>query len=190
MKVYFSTSPRAKREYSKQIERIYNYLDKIGVQLTDETIRKVEVDEFYSWQEEKRKKYYDNTIKSIKQADICVFETSYPSLGVGHLINQALSNGKPVITMYTNGKKPFMLDSAEIDKITLLEYDNENLETVLSYALEYAKDNSDVRFNFFISPSIGSYLDWISRTKKVPRSVFLRGLIEDHMSADSDYLKT
>lgn len=187
MKVFFSTSPRAKQDYSQEIKRIYEYFDKNQLQLTDQIIRNVTEEEFYSWNDAQRKKYYSNTIGAIKKADICIFEVTFPSLGVGHLINQALISGKPVIAMYTNGKKPFMLDSAEIDKITLVEYHNKNLETVLSSALDYAKENSDVRFNFFISPSIGHYLDWIAREKKVPRSVFLRRLIEEQMKIDADY---
>ena len=187
MKIFFSTSPRAKQDYSQEIERIYSYLDKNGLQLTDEIIRNVTEDEFYSWNDVQRKKYYINTIHAIKKADICIFEATYPSLGVDHLINQALINGKPVITMYTNGKKPFMLDSADIDKITLVEYDRENLETVLASALEYAKEDSDVRFDFLISADIGRYLNWISRVKKIPRSVFLRGMIEERMKADLEY---
>jgi len=184
MKIFFSTSPRSKRDYAQEIEEIYSYFDKAGVQLTDDIIRNVSEEEFYSWDSEERKKYYTNTLKAIKKADVCIFEASYPSLGVGHLINQALIHGKQVAVLYTQGKKPFMLDSADIDKIALFEYDRGSLQKVLGSVLEHAKENNDVRFDFYISPEIGKYLNQVSREKRIPRSVFLRGLIAEQMRED------
>ncbi|NCN82742.1 MAG: hypothetical protein GW947_02130 [Candidatus Pacebacteria bacterium] len=188
MKIFFSTSPRAKQDYSQEIERIYNYFDSVKVHLTDDVIRNISEEEFYSWDAEQRKKYYKDTIRAIKKAEVCIFEATYPSLGVGHLINQALHFGKQVIVLYTDGKKPFMLDSSASDKIVILAYDRETLEEILASALEYAKGNKDVRFDFYISPEIGEYLNKVSREKRIPRSVFLRGLIEEHMKAVADDL--
>ena len=58
---------------------------------------------------------------------------------------------------------------------------------IIFQAIEKAREKVDVRFNFYISPEIGRYLDWISQRKKLPRSVFLRGLVERHMHADKEY---
>jgi len=53
--------------------------------------------------------------------------------------------------------------------------------------MELANKNIDVRFNFFVSPKIISYLDWVSKNRMVPRSVFLRELIEKEMKKDKDF---
>lgn len=188
MKVFFSTSPKSKKNYRNEINRIFEFFEKQKeISLVDELIKNVEEEEFYAWPEEKKRSYYKNTIANIKKSDVCIFETSYPSLGVGHLISQAIQFGKPVLALYTEGKKPFMLESAENDKVALIEYNYNNLNSELSHGIEFAKDASDVRFNFFISPSIGNYLDWVANTKKIPRSVFLRSLIEKAIEEDSDY---
>jgi len=53
--------------------------------------------------------------------------------------------------------------------------------------LEEAKRRMDVRFNFFVSPKILAYLDWVAQKRMVPRSVFLRNLIEKEMKKDKGF---
>ena len=62
-----------------------------------------------------------------------------------------------------------------------------SVEEALKLALDYASDQMDTRFNFFISPKHGNYLDWISKNKKVPRAVYLRRLIEKDMDENKEY---
>jgi hypothetical protein len=63
------------------------------------------------------------------------------------------------------------------------------LEEKLKGALERAKEQSDIRFNFFVTPQILSYLSWLSGRKRIPRAVFLRTLIEREMKKDTEYKK-
>jgi hypothetical protein len=44
-----------------------------------------------------------------------------------------------------------------------------------------------VRFNFFVSPKILTYLDWVGQKRMIPKSVFLRNLIEREMKKDRDF---
>lgn len=187
MKIFFSTTPHAKRLYTKEIQKIYDALRSLDAELVDDTIEKITEEEFYQWDAKKRKDYYEKTIRNIKTADVTIFETTYPSLGVGHLINQALNFGKPAIALFTQGKRPFMLDSANNEKIILIEYTLDDVKEQLEHAFEYAKDRMDVRFNFFISPDLSSYLDWLTKHRNIPRSVFLRNLIEREMKKDVEY---
>lgn len=122
-----------------------------------------------------------------KQADVVMVEGSTPSFGVGQEISEALVDNKQVIILYTPGSKPHILISQNQESIYFAEYTQTTLNKVLEDYIEYAKANSDTRFNFFISPQIGSYLDWISRKKKLPRAVYLRRLIEDDMKLNKDY---
>jgi hypothetical protein len=69
----------------------------------------------------------------------------------------------------------------------VIKYDATNLREQLKCALSFAQNNVDTRFNFFISPSIGNYLDWISKNKNIPRSVYLRTLIEKDMVINKEY---
>jgi hypothetical protein len=187
MKLFFSTTPRAKEDYNEEINTMYRFLHKSGYNLTEKYIETANVQEFYSWTEEDKEKYYEDTIKAIRSSDVTLFEVSKPSLGVGHLIGKALSFEKPVVVAYTKGHNPFMLESARENNIILIEYSLENLEKTITDAIDYAKEKKLVRFNFFISPEIESYLNWKAKTKNIPRSVFLRSLIEDSMLTDEEY---
>jgi FMN-dependent NADH-azoreductase len=187
MKIFFSTTPRAKEIYEKELDLIYQTIDSLDHTLLDRVIEQVDPKDFYNWDAEKRRDYYRSTMNQIKKADVCIFEASFPSLGVGHLIDQANKYGKAVIVLFLEGKKPFMLDSADEEKIILVQYDISNIKQELKSAIDYAIETSDVRFNFFISPAIGAYLDWISKHKKIPRSVYLRSLIERDMAENDEY---
>lgn len=122
-----------------------------------------------------------------KQASLLVAEASNPSFGVGQEIAEALADNRQVLALYLKGKKPNILTHQGRDLLYLVEYTPENLKAQLTEYVEFAKTNSDTRFNFFISPQIGSYLDWISHKKKLPRAVYLRKLIEEDMDKNGDY---
>ena len=77
----------------------------------------------------------------------------------------------------------------ELDS-SLREYNGLDLREVIKRSLEYLSEQMDTRFNFFISPKIGSYLDWIAKKKKTPRAVYLRKLIEKEMKENKEFNKT
>ena len=68
-----------------------------------------------------------------------------------------------------------------------MEYDKQNIENLLDKATEEAKKEIDVRFNFFVSPKILTYLDWVAQKRMIPRSVFLRNLIEREIKKEKEF---
>ena len=55
---------------------------------------------------------------------------------------------------------------------------------MLTDALAVAKDQLDCRFTMLLSPKIMTYLDDVVEKKKIPRSVFIRNLIEREMGKE------
>lgn len=132
--------------------------------------------------------WYKEVIQHVRAADAIFVEISYPStVNVGHILTYALDTGKPVIALYRAGREPFFLRGRVDDKLILLEYNDKDIKEVVANALEYATSAQDVRFNFFISPEIGRFLDWVSKNKRLPRAVYLRKLIEEDMRASKEY---
>jgi hypothetical protein len=125
----------------------------------------------------------------LKQSDMVIVETTIPLLGAGYEIAIALQLGKPVIALYRpDGKNtPHVLKGLESDKLQVIGYNDKNLEEALGLAMEYATEQMDTRFNFFVSPSIVNYLDWVAKKRKLPRAVYLRRLIEEDMRANDEY---
>ena len=132
--------------------------------------------------------WYKEVIQHVRAADTIFVEISYPStVNVGHILTYALDTGKPVVALYRSGREPFFLRGRVDDKLVLLEYSDKDINEVVSNALEYVSSAQDVRFNFFISPEIGRFLDWISKKKRLPRAVYLRKLIEEDMKENKEY---
>lgn len=186
MKIFFNTSVSGRKEYEANYKAIDNELRATG----NEVISAVFVatkDDVSRETEKDAVSYYKKLTKWIKSADILVFEVSYPSLGVGHEITWGLQLNKPTIVLYVKGKKPFILDALNDEKLQVLEYTINELEKLIPSAIDYAADKQDTRFNFFISPNHQNYLDWISKKKRLPRAVYLRRLIEEDMKQNKEY---
>jgi hypothetical protein len=131
---------------------------------------------------------YKRIVKWIDKADFSVIEGSFPStLHIGHEISLTLEKSKPVIVMYVAGAEPVVFKGLKDDRIIWVEYNEKNLDEKLNEAVDTAIKHADVRFNFFVSPKILAYLDWIAQKRMIPRSVFLRNLIEKEMKKDREF---
>lgn len=179
MKIHFTAALRGNKEV---YQKFFNILKKLGYEIITDHILKRDIEEVEKETPEEAELYSRKMQRWIRNADIVISEVSVSDVSVGYEITIALNLGKPVILLYTRGNEPHALKGTNLEKLHTFSYNLDNLEEVLKEALVYAKDQMDVRFNFFISPKIGAYLDWMSRTKKVPRAVYLRKLIEEDMA--------
>lgn len=187
MKVFFTTTPRLKEEAPGTIENIYKSIEDLGHTLTSDYLKKVGPDEFYKLDNKKVPVYYEEILDSLRKAEVVVFEASLHSIGVGLLIREALALAKGVVVLYMKGRTPFFLEGVKDERLVMYEYTKDTIPDVISSSFDYIAGKSDVRFNFFISPEIGTYLDWVSKNKRIPRAVYLRRLIENDMRENKDY---
>lgn len=187
MKVYFGTSPRTKERYSDDVLKIYSLIEKLGYKHTSDFVAKVNPEEFYKLPQDHYSQNYKDTLQSIKEADICVFEASLHSLSVGYLVNYSLDLGKPVVVLSQTENPEFLFVGIKTEGLFFVRYNKDDCAIKLEDVLEEAKGKMDIRFNFFITPRLLAYLDWLSGKKRVPRSVYLRNLIEREMSLDKEY---
>ena len=189
MKVYFTASVRGKKDFDENYDYIYNVIEDLGHKNIDDLILRIDADGFYKGSHKDQVKLYKQTIDDIKKCDVVVLEVSIHSLSMGFVMQKALELGKPVVSLYMPGCDPYFAMGVDNEKLQVIEYSKSNLKKVLSVALVYAQDQMDTRFNFFISPKICNYLDWIAKKKKTPRAVYLRRLIEKEMDNNKEYSK-
>jgi len=190
MKIYFSAAIYAKDKYGKYYDQIVTTLEGLGhtVQHQHITGTGVNLEKLKDTTPDHRERFYKQAVRWINQSDITVFEASFPSsLNIGHEITLCLDKGKPVVVLYKKGFDSVFLNGLHSDKLFLVEYDDDNLVETVKDSIDYAKDQSDTRFNFFLPPSLMSYLDWIAEKRKVPRSVYLRELIERDRERNHEY---
>ena len=187
MKIYFTASISGKEKYLSNYKMIIEALKNLDVQILSNHVLITDREDIEKVSPEDERKFYDKVNEWINQSDIVIAEVSHQSTSIGHEITHAFSKNKPVILLHVEDKSPILFKGIKSDRLQLIEYHVEDLESQLKKAINFASDNQDTRFNFFISPEHQNYLDWIAKHRKIPRSVFLRRLIEEHMEDNPDY---
>lgn len=186
MKIYFSSSLRAKKQYKANFEAIYKAIKNLGYIHTSDFIIKADIDEYNRRRSgHEFVKFYKDINYQMKKADVCIFEVSLNSLGVGYCVNLALQMGKPVILLHIKGTDPIFFKGIKSDKLLIYEYELNELREVLKDAFNIVHALIDIRFTFFINSKISQFLDWIATDKKTPRAVYLRHLLETAMKKEN-----
>ncbi len=188
MKIYFNASNSAKADFEKSYRHIVEDLEKKGHKVFHDHILDYDLKDRREESKEDRKEYYQDMLRKIKAADLMVAEISFPStVHVGHELTLALDYNKPVLALHQAGKRPVLFWGVDFERFLVAEYDVESLGQVLDDSLSYLQDQADTRFNFFISPKQATYLDWISKQQRIPRSVYLRNLIKADRKKNAEF---
>ena len=183
MKVYFTASLIGKREYNQAYQAIVAVLKKGNHQVL-EHILKTDPIQPEKENQSQTKKIYQKIIGLLRQADLVVAEISHPSASVGHEISLALDNNQPVIALYQKGTGAKLLEGYPGDKLQMICYQEKKLDILLARAIKQAAHQIDIRFNFFMTAKMMAYLDWVAKERKIPRSVFIRHLLNKEMEKD------
>lgn len=181
LSIYFTGSLAAKEQYLPNYQQIVDHIKKRGNTVIADHILKPTEHEVSMSTREDRLAFHNKLEKWIYSCDGVVAETSFPSISVGYEISLALRVGKPVLILYSEGEPPSLLAHHKDEKLLCEKYSRAEIPTVLDDFLHYIQSKSDLRFTFFITPRIASYLDDIARKNKLPKSVYLRKLIEKDM---------
>jgi hypothetical protein len=174
MTIFFTASMHGKPRYEANYQALVERLKKLGHKVKAEHIMDISLEEMNAWSDAEDQRYHKKVADSLKRADAVFAEVSYSSTSVGFVIATALQAGKPTVIFYSGEEEPHLLRSLEqlSDKVEVVRYNSlDELKDEVPFALEFAMNAQDTRFNFFITPDLVNYLNWISKTKKTPRSV-------------------
>lgn len=181
MKIYFTASIVGKKDYLSNYLKIIDFLQSQEHKVTSDHIIKASENQIDTETHEEREKFHKQLKKWIMEADCVVVETSFPSISVGFEISLALNLGKPVLILYIKDA-PSLLSTYENEKLMCTQYKINGLKNILEDFLNYVHGKSQHRFTFFIGSRIANFLEETSRKKHLPKSVYVRGLIEREMS--------
>lgn len=182
LKLYFTGSIAAPSNYQKNYERIVGLVKEKGHTIIADHILSVSEKEVSLKTREERLKFHTQIERWIHSSDALIAETSFPSISVGYEISIALRVGKPVLVLYSDGEPPSLLAHHRDEKLLYEKYSLQTLPSILDDFIGYVDSKSDLRFTFFITPKIASFLDLIAKKEKLPKSVYLRKLIEADMA--------
>ncbi|MBP9691546.1 hypothetical protein KBD81_05715 [Candidatus Woesebacteria bacterium] len=181
LKLYFTASIAAKDQYISKYRAIVDHIKAEGHTIVADHILNISEREVNISSREKRLQFHEQLEKWIHSSDALIAETSFPSISVGYEISLALRVGKPVLVLYSEGDPPSLLAHHTDEKLLCEKYSVQTVSGILDDFLHYIDSKADLRFTFFITPKIASYLDAIAKKEKLPKSVYLRKLIEADM---------
>lgn len=181
MKAYFTASIVGKKHLLDKYLKIISHLQNRHCEVIADHILQVTEDKIRMETKEERLQFHQQLENWIASADFLIAETTFPSISVGYEISLALHRGKPVLVLYNQGDPPSLLGHHADEKLICEKYSDDTLGDIINEFLNYIKGASDTRFTFFITPTISGYLEKISKKEKLPKSVYLRKLIEADM---------
>ena len=181
MLVYFTGSIVGKDRYIAGYTKILDILKSKGFETISDHIMKVTEQEIRMEKRDERLKFQKKLERWIGGCDFMIAETSFPSISVGYEISLALQRNKPVLVLHSVGDPPSLIGEHIDEKLICEKYTLPILNGIIDDFINYIKGTADTRFTFFITPEISVYLDTIAKKNKMPKSVYLRKLIEREM---------
>lgn len=182
MTVYFTASIVGKKQYLANYLKIIEILEDRNLGVVSDHIINTTETQIRMEKKEERIRFQQQLEKWINSCDFVVAETSCPSISVGYEISLALHFGKPVLILYSEGNPPSLLAQYKDEKLICEKYTLNNLTGIIDNFINYVQGESDTKFTFFINSEMASYLHKISLKEKIPKSVYLRKLIEHDMT--------
>ena len=181
MKAYFTASVVGKRSNHDKYVLVIEALKQNGVSVFSDHIFNRNFDEVLHESRADRVAFEKEMHRMISESDFLVAETSFPSTSVGYEVSLAQRLGKPVLLLYSEADPPSLLAQPADERLVCESYTKNNLESIIEDFINFVKGIHDIRFTFFITPQIAQFLDKVARKKKIPKSVYLRNLIEKEM---------
>jgi hypothetical protein len=181
MNIYFTASIVGKKYHQANYQRIVHILTNQGNTVQSDHVLKTTESDIHMETKTQRLAFHEKLERWINACECMIVETTFPSISVGYEISMALHRNKPVLILYSEGDPPSLLSTQHEEKIISEKYTPETLKEIIDDFMTYVQGNADMRFTFFITSTIASYLNQISKKQKIPKSVYIRKLIEQDM---------
>ena len=184
MKAFF-ISNRTNLELKNLYTEIINILKENGIQVDESHFNRTSEEDSHDVE-----LAYKMNMRSIKNTDIVVAETTELSSGIGFLIASALNEKKPVIALHnsefsTNQSK--MIKGAQNKLLNYYTYTSSNVKEILAKSINTAKQKLDTKFILIIPAEIDMYLEWAAKEKRMHKAQLVRDAIDSIIEEDEDY---
>ena len=177
MTIYFTAATFGKKHYLSNYLKIIGILKAKNYQVISDHIINSDGPDAISHNGSQTEKW-------INSSDFVIAETSSPSISVGYEISIALHMGKPVLLLYATDNPPSLLAQHSDEKLICEKYTPGTLPGIIDNFLSFTGDNGDFRYTFFITRKMAEYLKQIAKRERLPKSVYLRSLIQKDMAAN------
>ena len=181
MKVFFTASQKGKEQFDEYYHLIFNQINSMGHKNIDDRVINSTAEEFYDRLKKEGVKAYNalfkENIRLLQEADINIFECSFQSFSIGYMVQKSIELNKPTVALYLPNNTLYFLAGSDDDLLIIKSYTKDTLKKVLQEIFDEARNITDKRFNFFISPSLLTYLNDVSKNQGITKSTFIRNLL-------------
>ena len=181
MKAYFTASVVGKPQHIREYQAIIDTLKKAGIIVQSDHIMNATESSIRMTTKEQRLAFLDKLEGWINDCDCMIVEASFPSISVGYEISLAIDRKKPVLILYSEGDPPSLFAYHHEENIICEKYTLDSIKHIIAEFLMFVKGTADMRFTVFVTPEIAMYLKKMASQEKIPKSVYLRKLIEADM---------
>lgn len=183
MKFHFVASVEGDKNSYKLI---FNLFEELGCEPLNYHVLKRTIEDINRENSIDSEEYIRKMTNWLQKADFAVFEVTTNEFGCGCEMMVALEKCKPIIVLYEEniGRVPPTLKGFTNERVQIYSYNKNNfreLKQTLKMAIQEIRQLTDIRFTLLLPPHIVSFLENISHKKKMPKSVFIRNLIEREM---------
>ncbi|MBI1862545.1 hypothetical protein HYS00_00310 [Candidatus Microgenomates bacterium] len=178
MVIYFTGSISANNTNRDKYLTIVNKLLSYGHTVIADHILKANEEDVVRKPRSERLDFHKKVEEWIQGCNCMIAETSYPSVSVGYEIALATRIGIPVLVLHNSGHAPSLLGEHKNELVVSQHYSKETVGPILEDFLSYVKGNRDVKFTLYLSPKHFKHLDEKAQIEQIPKSVYLRRLID------------
>lgn len=184
MKIAFLASVYATPIYKNYYTTIINYL--IQKRHSVNHLLSYSEESLSLWNQEKKENLFFNFYKKIRESDLAIAECSYPNINVGYQISHAIQHEKEIIILKSaDSNLPINSGVLYSDKNSYIyNYNKSTLLPILKEALEFNAPRKYKKFNVLFAPDMVAKLNLISKKKNLPKSVYIRQLIEKSLAME------
>jgi hypothetical protein len=140
----------------------------------------------HTWTLRERNNFFEDYYTRVKKCDLVIAECSYPCISMGFEIANAIQQGKEVIILKTKDE-PLSKNFGSLytkKNIYIYEYQSYNLHDIIEEAISFNPNQKYKKYNILFTTDMVTKLNEIARRRNVPKSVYIRQLLEQGLAAD------
>lgn len=185
MKIGFMIPVLGLKQYGDVYLSIVRFLEKKG----HEVIHPLSVTEeqLLSWTPKQREFFFSDYYTKVNKSESIIAECSYPCINMGFEIANLIQQGKEIIILKAKNAQLSLKDFDPLynnKNIYLYEYHLHNLIETVDEALSFNPSQKYKKYNILFTPTMVAKLDQIAKKKQLPKSVYIRQLLEKGLASD------
>lgn len=184
MKIGLLVSFRWKKECAPIFEKMMKFFKDKGHKVVTSDIS---VDQLHPLGYVEREKIFMRFYEKLEACDVVFAECSLQSTQVGFGLSYLRSKGKPIVILSHENMTGMSVKGevySNVENLAVFEYNDNNFLQILAEALSILESRIDKRFTIIFPADLMAQLEDISLKKHLPKSVYIRNIIENALEKD------